>query len=310
MLQPRALDFAELLNNIGRLLHRIIGEEIHLRIQCAENLPPVMADQTNLEQVVINLAVNARDAMPKGGPLTITAELVVVDAQYQMRQPDAVPGTFVKLSVADEGVGMEEAVRSRIFEPFFTTKAVGKGTGLGLATVYGIVKQHHGWIEVESRPGAGSVFKVFLPLSPGDVKKTAEPGTDLFRAADFKPRTILIVEDEAPLRVMAAKILKRLGHIVVTAQNGPDALILWPQYRGTIELLFTDMRMPGGMSGRELAEKLLQDEPGLRVLYSTGYSVDLSNPELNLVEGVNLLMKPYDVTALKRAVRNIFRSAT
>ncbi|MFZ1072876.1 MAG: ATP-binding protein [Verrucomicrobiia bacterium] len=174
MLQPRPLDLREALNSLGKMLRRIIGEQIYLQIHCAENLPPVFADAVNFEQIVINLAVNARDAMPRGGPLTITAELAVIDEKYKEQQPDALIGTFVRLSVADEGSGMNETVRSKIFEPFFTTKEVGKGTGMGLATVYGIVKQHQGWIEVESQPGAGSVFKVFLPVVNGKTQKTSE----------------------------------------------------------------------------------------------------------------------------------------
>ena len=306
MLHRRPIDLRESLNNLGKMLRRIIGEHIHLRIQCAENLPPVFADAVNLEQIVINLAVNARDAMPRGGPLTITAESVMIDAKYKEREPDAVIGTFVRLSVADEGSGMDETVRKKIFEPFFTTKEVGKGTGMGLATVYGIVKQHQGWIEVESKPGVGSVFKVFLPVADQEAQKTSESGTDLIRAADVQSRTIFVVEDEAPLREMASTILKRLGHQVVVAQDGPEALSLWPQHRGKIDLLFTDMVMPGGMTGRELADRLLREEPRLRVIYSTGYSMDLFSSGIELVEGVNCLLKPYDATALARAVKKAF----
>jgi CheY-like chemotaxis protein len=274
-------------------------------LHCAENLPPVLADQVNLEQVVINLAVNARDAMPRGGPLTIATELAVVDAAHKERHPDALLGTFVKLSVTDRGIGMEPSVQRKIFEPFFTTKAVGQGTGMGLATAYGVVKQHQGWIEVESRPGVGSVFSVFLPPAHAQAaRKTSEGGTDLIRAAITQPRTILIVEDEASLRGMAEKILKRLGYTILTAQDGPEALNLWPKIRAQVDLLFTDMMMPGGITGRELAERLVRDRPGLPVIYSTGYSVDLANPDFSLVEGVNLLVKPYDATTLIRAIRN------
>jgi two-component system cell cycle sensor histidine kinase/response regulator CckA len=303
MLRPRPINLVESLGNLGKMLRRIIGENICLHIQCADNLPPVLADQVNLEQIVINLAVNARDAMPRGGPLTISAELAVVDERHKEQHSDALPGTFVKLSVTDKGMGMDETVRRKIFEPFFTTKAMGKGTGMGLATVYGIVKQHQGWIEVESQPGAGSTFKVYLPLAHGEVKKTSEDGTDLFRAADMKPRTILVVEDEHSLRQMAATILKRLGYEVITARDGPDALKLWGQHRDKIDLLFTDMTMPGGMTGRELAECLTTEKPALRAVYSTGYTVDFSNPEVKLVEGTNLLLKPYDATGLKRIIK-------
>jgi PAS domain S-box-containing protein len=303
MLRPRPLELSEVLQNLGNMLHRIIGENIQLQIRCAANLPPVLADQINLEQVIINLAVNARDAMPKGGPLTISADLAVVDAKHKELQPDAVLGTFVKMSVADTGVGMDQNVRRKIFEPFFTTKEVGKGTGMGLATVYGIVKQHQGWIEVESAVGLGTVFMVYLPPAHGLAQKTSESGTDLVRAATTKPRTILVVEDEASLRGMAEKILKRLGYTVVTAQDGPEAMRLWPQLQGKIDLLFTDMMMPGGMTGRDLAERLLRDRPDLPVIYSTGYTADFDNPDVKLVEGVNFLFKPYDATALTRAVR-------
>jgi CheY-like chemotaxis protein len=304
MLRPRSLDMAEVLSHVGKMLHRIIGEQIELRVRCAEHLPPVLADQVNLEQIIINLSVNARDAMPKGGPLTITAELAHVDAQHKEQQPDALAGTFVKLSVADKGVGIDQAVRRKLFEPFFTTKAVGKGTGMGLATVYGIVKQHQGWIEVESELGIGSTFKVFLPLAHGEDLPAKKDETHLLQASAQKTRTILVVEDEPSLCEMTAKILRRLGYEVLTARDGPQALQLWPQHRDKIDLLFSDMTMPGGLSGRELAQRLTLEKPDLRVVYSTGYTVDFTNPDLKLKQGVNLLMKPFDATALVRIVRN------
>jgi PAS domain S-box-containing protein len=309
MLRPRALDVREVLGNLGRMLGRIIGEHIQLHVHCAENLPPVLADQVNLEQVVINLAVNARDAMPRGGPLTIRADLVDVDARHKEQQPDAILGTFLRLSVADAGIGMDQNVQRKIFEPFFTTKAVGKGTGMGLATVYGIVKQHHGWIEVDSTVGVGTTFTVYLPPAHGPVKKTDEAGTDLIRAETAQAHTIFIVEDEPALRGMSEKILRRLGYNVYTAQDGPEALKLWPQLRGKIDLLFTDMMMPGGMTGRELAEQLLQDWPSLKVIYSTGYTIDFGNPDVRLVEGANFLFKPYDASALTRIIKRAFEPA-
>ena len=306
ILHRRPIDLRESLDNLDKMLRRIIGEHIRLQIQCAKNLPPVFADAVSFEQIVLNLAVNARDAMPRGGPLTITVESVMIDAKYREREPDAVIGAFIRLSVADEGCGMDETVRKKIFEPFFTTKEVGKGTGMGLATVDGIVQQHQGWIEVESKPGAGSVFKVFLPVADQEAQKTSESGTDLIRVAEVQSRTIFVVEDEAPLREMASTILKRLGHQVVVAQDGPEALSLWPHHRGKIDLLFTDMVMPGGMTGRELADRLLGEEPALRVIYSTGYNMDLFSSGIELVEGVNCLLKPYDATALARAIKKAF----
>jgi PAS domain S-box-containing protein len=308
MLQRRPLDVPEALNNLSKMLQRIIGEQISLRIHCAGNLPPVFADAVNFEQIIINLAVNARDAMPRGGPLTITAEPVVIDAKHREREPDAVPGTFVRLSVADEGSGMDETVRSKIFEPFFTTKDVGKGTGMGLATVYGIVKQHQGWIEVESSPGTGSVFKVFLPVADQTAQKAPEPNAGFIPTAEDQSRTIFLVEDEASLREMASKILKRLGYRVVTAENGPDALALWPQHRGKIDLLLTDMVMPGGMTGRELADQLLREAPKLPVIYSTGYSMDLFDSDTHFVIGARCLLKPYDASTLATAINEAFAS--
>jgi PAS domain S-box-containing protein len=302
MLQRRPLDLGETLRNLNKMLQRIIGEHIRLQIQCADNLPPVFADSTNIEQIVINLSVNARDAMPKGGPLNITAEPVVVDAKYKEKSPDAVIGMYVKVSVADKGVGMDQSVRNKIFEPFFTTKDVGKGTGMGLATVYGIVKQHQGWVEVESAPGAGSVFTVFLPVANGHMSKAASSNASLIQS-DGVPRTIFVVEDELPLREMASKILTRLGYQVVVAKDGQEALTLWPQYRGKIDLLLTDMMMPGGMTGRELADRILAEEPHVPVIYSTGYSVDLFHSGISLVEGVNCLLKPYDAAMLANAVK-------
>jgi len=301
MLRPRPIDLQDLLGNLGKMLQRILGENIRLTVYCAEHLPPVLADQVNLEQVVINLAVNARDAMPQGGPLTISAEPVTTDAFHREGHPDALVGNFVQMSVADQGVGMDQTVRRKIFEPFFTTKAVGKGTGMGLATVYGIVKQHRGWIEVESQPGVGTVFKVFLPVAHEQVLKPVEADTSLLHRM-VKPHTILIVEDETSLRNMAEKILTRLGYQVITVPDGVEALKRWPELRGKVDLLFTDMMMPGGVTGRELGEKLLQDQPGLRIIYSTGYTVDFTNPGLTLVEGVNFLYKPYDASTLTRTI--------
>jgi len=197
-------------------------------------------------------------------------------------------------------------VRNKIFEPFFTTKDVGKGTGMGLATVYGIVKQHQGWIEVDSSPGAGSVFKVFLPVADQTVQKAPESNAGLIPAAEDRSRTIFLVEDEASLREMASKILKRLGYRVVTAENGPAALALWPEHRGKIDLLLTDMVMPGGMTGRELADQLLREAPQLPVIYSTGYSMDLFDSDTNFVIGARCLLKPYDASTLATAINAVF----
>lgn len=305
----RPLDLRESLNNLSKMLKPILGEHFDLRIHCAENLPPVFADAVSLEQVIINLAVNARDALPRGGPLSITAEPAVIDETYRQKVPEAVIGTFVRLTVADQGTGMDETVRGRIFDPFFTSKDVGQGTGMGLATIYGIVKQHQGWIEVESDLNVGSRFKVFLPVANGEAQKSSESSPGQVPATNVQGRTVLVVEDETPLREMASKILRKSGYQVVAAENGPEALKVWPQHRRTIDLLFTDIVLPGGMTGRELANRLQRDEPRLRVIYTTGYSMDPADSGLNLVEGVNFLCKPYDAAILTRAVKKTLANA-
>ncbi len=299
MLRRRPLNVRATLDGLGKMLGRVLGETITLEIRCPEDLPFVFADAVNFEQIVINLAVNARDAMPKGGPLTISAQAVAIGADYQTKVPDAVPGKFIRLSVADKGVGMDETMRAKIFEPFFTTKDVGKGTGMGLATVYGIVKQHQGWIELESSPGVGSVFKIYLPAAE-DTADLASPADAALHNGPLS-KTVLLVEDEAPVRDTVEKVLKRLGCKAITAKDGEQALALWSQHRGKIDLLLTDMVMPGGMSGRDLAAQILRDEPRLPVIYSTGYGAEFDAAALT-ADGQCLLMKPYDIASLASAI--------
>ncbi|HEY3760365.1 MAG TPA: response regulator [Verrucomicrobiae bacterium] len=309
MLHQRPLNVHAALDGLGKMLGRVLGETITLKIQCPDDLPHVFADAVNFEQIVINLAVNARDAMPEGGPLIISAMPVTIEADYKDKVPDAIPGNYVCLSVVDAGTGMDEAMRVKIFEPFFTTKEIGKGTGMGLATVYGIVKQHQGWIEVESTPGTGSVFKVFLPVSQDQTVPSPQPETRpaIGNGAPIS-KTILLVEDEAAVRDTAEKVLKRLGCQTIVAQDGPQALELWAQHRDKIDLLLTDMVMPGGLSGQDLAARILQEEPGLPVIYSTGYSAGFSNN--NLPNSECVLLKPYDVSSLIDAINKALSKRT
>ncbi|HEY1662813.1 MAG TPA: response regulator [Verrucomicrobiae bacterium] len=300
MLNCHPLNVSVALETLGKMLGRVLGETITLKIQSPENLPPAFADAVNFEQIVINLAVNARDAMPQGGPLTISAEAVTIDEEYKTRVADAVTGKFIRLSVADKGVGMDEAMRAKIFEPFFTTKETGKGTGMGLATVYGIVKQHRGWIEVESTPGVGSVFKIFLPVADSVAEFSSTPESFATLQNGSLSKTILLVEDEAIVRETAEKILKHLGCRTIVAEDGPQALVLWEQHRGKIDLLLTDMVMPGGLSGQQLAARILRDEPHMPVIYSTGYSAGFSNGSLQDSDCV--LLKPYDVSTLVNTI--------
>jgi two-component system, cell cycle sensor histidine kinase and response regulator CckA len=285
-----------------KMLHRLIGEQVQLQLTCAEKLPKIYVDAGMMEQIVLNLAVNARDAMPQGGSLTISTHVVDIDERFLPFHTEARVGRFVCMRITDTGTGIEASILDRIFEPFFTTKEVGKGTGLGLATVYGIVKQHQGWIEVESQVRCGSSFIVYLPAHRTDQNKDQTgQNAETVRGGQ---ETILLVEDESPVRIMVRNILKRYGYQVLEAKNGMEALQVWANYKQQIHLLFTDMVMPEGLTGRELAEQLLAERPELKVIYSTGYSMDLSDQGLALQEGLNFLQKPYEPQTLAQTVRN------
>jgi PAS domain S-box-containing protein len=300
IMQPQLLNLNEVTNNLSKMLRALTGEQITLKRHTSDELPPICGDPGMMEQILVNLSVNARDAMPRGGTLTITTHFVEIDRGYVQRHPEAREGNFICLSVSDTGHGMDQMTLARIFEPFFTTKEIGKGTGLGLATVYGIVQQHQGWVEVESQVGQGTTFKVFLPIAtkaapqdratqPGDV-----PGGD---------ETILVVEDEPALRELIQEILEKKGYRVLEAATGAQALQVWDQHKGDIDLLLTDMMMPEGVSGRELAERVLQDRADLKVIYSSGYSLDVVGEEPPFRDGTTFLQKPYDPDTIARTVR-------
>ena len=281
----------EVVSSVSKMLHRVIGEDIRLQCSFSDDIPLIEADPAMLDQVILNLAVNARDAMPKGGELFIQIEPVKIPATYA--NPEARPGDYVCLTVRDTGSGIPPEIRERIFEPFFTTKSSGKGTGLGLATVYGIVKQHRGWIEVHSAMGSGTTFKIFLPAG---VSVSQQPLPDaripaLNGHSHGGHETILLVEDEPGVRVLARQILQRHGYRVIEAESGAKALSLVKQNGFDFDLLLTDMVMPEGVNGRELAEKLQSQRVGLKVIYTSGYSVNLN--ELELREGWNFLQKQY-----------------
>jgi len=301
VMQRKQLDLRDVVGNMIKLLKRSLGETVTLDFKPPTEVPVVYADAGMLEQVVMNLAVNARDAMPRGGTLTISVNPVAIAESYAHVHPEARIGQFVCLRVSDTGMGMEAAVINRIFEPFFTTKEVGKGTGLGLATVYGIVKQHDGWIEVTSEVGKGSTFNVFLPASSA----TAEAKHDTDPAAFVRggKETILVVEDEPVLRDMAHLILEECGYRILSASNGPEALAVWEQKHLIVDLLLTDMVMPKGISGVELAEKLLANKPGLKVIFASGYTVDEVSEAFLEKNNARFLQKPYTRITLARAVR-------
>jgi two-component system, cell cycle sensor histidine kinase and response regulator CckA len=301
IMQPRALNLNEVVHNIAKMLGRLLTENISLEFQSAPALPPIWADPGMMEQVLVNLAINARDAMPGGGRLLISTATVSQSEQETKGNPDARPGLFVRLTVADTGCGMDASTLSRIFEPFFTTKEVGKGTGLGLATVYGIVKQHEGWIEVNSQLGQGTQFQIFFPPSP----KPAETKTSSLSPPSSRgsQECILVVEDEPKLREMIMEVLEINGYKVFGAGSGAEALALWAEHKNRIHLLLTDLVMPRGMSGRNLAEKLQAENPNLKTVYTTGYSTELSMKGFPLEEGRNFVPKPFHPDVLAQTIR-------
>jgi PAS domain S-box-containing protein len=302
----KVLDLNGLLTNLLKMLGRLIGEHITVCFERCESLPMVEADAGMLEQVIMNLAVNARDAMPKGGLLTFKFGSLQVGPERIQGNPEVQPGLFVCLSVADTGCGMDEATLKHIFEPFFTTKQVGQGTGLGLATAYGIVAQHRGWMEVESQLGQGATFKVFLPATH---RATGGPVQEAISVPLSGRETILLVEDESSVRQMVARGLRRLGYQVLEAAHGQAALAVWQEHAGQIDLLFSDMIMPGDLTGLDLAGQLRAQKPGLKVILTSGYSAEVSGAGLPANAGVVFLQKPFHIRELSQTVRNCLDSS-
>lgn len=299
--QPQPMDLNEVVTNMTKMLRRLIGEHINLEARYAPGTVNVDADPVMMEQILINLAVNSRDAMPKGGNLLVKTAVTSFTQAELASKPHGRPGNFILLSVTDTGVGIDPEHLPHVFEPFFTTKGPGKGTGLGLATVFGIVKQHQGWIEIESQPKAGATFHIYLPQSERPL-----PGTEARRKASPVPgghETILLVEDEAPVRQFFRRILEGKGYRVHEAESGVAALLLWRDHPG-IDLLLTDVVMPGGISGRELAERLRGEKPRLKVIYCSGYTDDMLGKDSVLRVNENFLEKPFDPDKLLRRVRD------
>ena len=308
VIAPVVLNPNDVVANMDKLLRRLLGEDVELRAALAPELAAVKADPSQLEQVVLNLAVNARDAMPNGGRLTIETQNVELDQEYVQGHLSAQPGAYVMLAVSDTGVGMDAATQARIFEPFFTTKEKGKGTGLGLATVYGIVKQSGGWIWVYSEPGHGTTFKVYFPraleaaapVAPSPASPVSVRGSE----------TVLVVEDEEVIRNLVRKVLTANGYTVLVAANGRDAEQVAGQHDGAIHLLVTDVVMPG-MNGREVAQRLAGARAGIKVLYLSGYTDDAIVHHGVLEPGVAFLQKPFTPAVLGRKVREVLdRPAT
>jgi PAS domain S-box-containing protein len=305
IMEPKVLDLNDLLSELDKMLRRLIREDIELTTRLAADLWPVKIDPTQVEQVVVNLAVNARDAMPSGGRLTLETADVTLDAAYAAHHLEAQPGEYVLLTVSDTGVGISEEVKAHLFEPFFTTKERGKGTGLGLATVFGIVKQNGGHIEVFGEVGQGTTFKIYLPRVSEGVPAPAPP---VSQPAARGSETLLLVEDEPLLQEIVCDTLQGQGYQVLTAHDGLEGLRVAEAHEGPIHLLLTDVVMPR-LSGRALADQLQTSHPAMRVLFTSGYTDNAIVHHGVLAEGVHFLSKPFDLEALAKKVRDVLDAA-
>jgi CheY-like chemotaxis protein len=303
LLRPEALDLNQVLASMEGTIRHLMGDDVNVRVVPAKELRAGNADAGQIEQVIINLAMNAADAMPNGGNLTLETANVSIDQESVGRYPDLKPGDYVMLAITDTGTGMSEEVRRRAFEPFFSTKGVGQGTGLGLSTCHGIIKQSGGHISVYSELARGATFKIYLPqvASPGKTPIQRLDSPDLPRGTE----TILLVEDDPALREMAAHLLRRLGYTVFAAANGVEALSLkHERSTGHIDLLFTDVVMPH-MSGKELADRMRALNPRTRILFTSAYTESAIVHQGVLNQGVTLLQKPFTPSALARKLREV-----
>ncbi len=294
VIQRRPLALNAVVEQTVTMLRRIIGEHIVLDMQLTPGLPPIFADRASIDQVIMNLALNARDAMTNGGTLTIATSNIETGPEACAQNPEAELGRHVCLAVQDTGHGMDPATAARIFEPFFTTKGPGEGTGMGLATTYGVVKQHGGWVEVDTVVGRGTTIRAFFPLCPQGIE--VEPERHENRptaAATAEGITILVVEDEEVLREFVAEALGALGYRVLKAANGRAALKIWAEHREEIDLLLTDVVMPESISGRQLAQTLIIEKPDLKVIYTSGYSAELLGEDFEQEKDCGFLAKPY-----------------
>ncbi|HTI69911.1 MAG TPA: PAS domain S-box protein [Candidatus Limnocylindria bacterium] len=300
--QPRDLDLSESIIDTTRMLQRILGENIQLQLKLGSQPLGIHADAGMMNQVLLNLVVNARDAMPAGGRLVIQTSGVEFDDLVASETVEVRKGAFVCLSVSDNGCGISKDILPRIFEPFFTTKDVGKGTGLGLATVYGIVKQHKGWINVYSESGHGTTFRIYIPrLATNPEPKAAPQSLAAMRGGG---ETVLLVEDDSSLRFSIRMALSQLGYQVLETSTGGEALEVWKSEKHRIRLLLTDLLMPDGITGKALAQAVLRENPLLKVVYMSGYSADIAGKDLMLREGLNFLSKPFQARQLAQCIRD------
>jgi signal transduction histidine kinase/CheY-like chemotaxis protein len=302
ILQPTMLDLNGVVTDTSSMLKRLLGEDITITTKLTHDLWKIKADQGQLTQVVMNLMINSRDAMPDGGAITIETANVELDREHSRTHPSSTPGPYIMLRITDTGVGMDDETRQRVFEPFFTTKPVGRGTGLGLSTVYGIVKQSGGNIWVDSEPGKGATFTIYLPQAADEAQRTrADSEQSQPHSGSEK---VLLVEDEASVRGLAREILEACGYEVFEASNGHEAFDRFERECVEIDLLITDIVMPG-MSGRELSEKVASRCPHIKVLFTSGYTDDAIIRHGIVDQGKNFLQKPFTFDGLARKVRAV-----
>ncbi|MFO0750065.1 MAG: response regulator [Myxococcota bacterium] len=300
-MQPRELDLNEVVRNLATMLSRVVREDVRIELALEPGRVPLVGDVGMIEQVLMNLAVNARDAMPAGGRLTIRSGVREVGPGDARALPGVEPGLYACLEVSDSGTGIAPEHLPHIFEPFFTTKEPGKGTGLGLATVFGIVRQHRGSVTVASTPGGGTTFQVLLPATGEVVVAPAQPSSV---AAAGGGETVMVVEDDAAVRRLTVRLLERAGYRVMAAGSGGEALALWERHAAGIHLVLSDFVVPDGMNGRELARELRRRKPGVRVLLTSGYAEELARLDAGSLDVDGILDKPFRPDALLAAIRS------
>jgi PAS domain S-box-containing protein len=301
-IDKKPVDLNLVVAKVEKFLEKVIGEDIVYNTVIHEAPLPVLADDHQLEQVLMNLATNARDSMPKGGALTVTTEYILLDKEFVSANGYLTPGPYALITVSDTGEGMDEATRQRIFEPFFTTKDVGKGTGLGLAVSYGIIKQHDGYINVYSEPGEGTTFRIYLPLTHSDVGE--EPLALRAETPAGGTETILLAEDDEAVRVLMKRLLTEFGYTVIEAVDGADAVNKFTANSAAIDLILSDLIMPR-MNGKEAVDEIRKVRPGVKVIFSSGYSPDTIHQKVSLTESGHLIAKPVSPTELLRKVRSV-----
>ncbi len=303
-INPRPVDLNEIIRKVDRLLTRLIGEDVELKTLLADNEISVLADASQIEQVLMNLATNARDAMPKGGHLFIETELVEMDEDTAKAHDFQKPGTYALLAVTDSGTGMDEKTRERIFEPFFTTKESGRGTGLGLALVYGITKQHEGSIHVYSEEGKGTTFKIYLPVVPTAAAETLHTNLPPIEGGT---ETILVAEDDETVRTLTSSILEQFGYTVIRAEDGEDAVNKFMANRDKVKILLLDVIMPK-KNGKDVYDKIRIFKPEVKALFLSGYTAEIIQQKGLLDKGLNFILKPAPMNDLLRKVRSILDS--